>query len=198
MHLTFFLPGEIYLIKVLDYEQMPRHNFTVRATFAGGITSDVAVTIYVTNINDNHPYFHSLSITTAIHEYTSIGTPIAQIKASDVDYLNSVRFSIASGNTHMLFGINTMDGMITLLKTPYMYTENSYNLMIAAQDTGGLQAGYQATVTVNVIRMTVAQSGCFPFGSSAYIMKSIAENVPIGTMVTNLVPMPVASNRNIM
>ena len=177
---------------------MTRHNFTVRATFTGGITSDVAVTIYVTNINDNHPYFHSLSISTAIHEYTSTGTPVAQVKASDVDYPNSVRFSIASGNTHTLFGINAVDGMITLLKTPYLYTENTYNLMIAAQDTGGLQAGYQATVTVNIIRLTAAHSGCFPFGSSAYIMKSIAENVPIGTVVTNLTPMPVASNRNIM
>lgn len=193
-----YFPGEIFLDKVLDYEANTHHNFTVRATFLGGYTSHVTVDIAVININDNKPYFINSTYIITVHEFTQVGSHVVQVLATDVDDRNSMRMSIASGNANALFTIAQTTGVITLNKAPYLYPENTYTLMIGLVDSGGLQANVQATVTVNIARMTAASAGCQIFGSNSYAVVTISETAPIGSLVIDLTGTPVAPGRTIM
>ena len=152
----------------------------------------------MTNINDNDPYFLTSTYTVSIHEFTEIGSQLVQVLANDADDYKSVRMNIASGNTNAVFNMAQTTGVITLAKSPYLFSQNVYTLMIRLVDTGGLQDSMQATVTINIIRMTAVRTGCQAFGSNTFRVVSISESAPIGTLVVDLNGTPVAPGRNIM
>ncbi len=157
----------------------------------------MAVIIYVTNINDNNPYFITSTYTSSLNEYTMTNTMLLKVLASDVDYADSTRFSIIGGNTHSLFRIDSITGVVSLAKQAYLYPENKYDLLIKLTDTGNREAVRNAMVTFNVERITAAQAGCSYYGTSGFVSISLAENTTIGTLVVAIQGTPVTSSRNI-
>lgn len=194
---VFDFSGEIFLTNVLDYESATQHNFTVQAMFAGGFTNTIPVIIEVMNINDNVPYFTTVSYTLNVHEFTEVGTQVVKVMATDADASMSVHLTIDTGNVNTLFSIVESTGAITLAKAPYLFLENTYVLKIRLVDAGGLHATTQATVTVNIIRMTAAKAGCNVFGNNSYAMVSVTESAPIGSLVIDLMGTPSAPGRTI-
>eukprot|EP00794_Sanderia_malayensis_P015994 gene15994-17605_t len=189
--------GQLWLIRKLDYEELTKHNFTIKASFGDGIESRVAVDVYVININDNNPQFIKTSYLTTLHEYTIAGAHVAQVVGSDVDDKLSVRYSIASGNGNSLFKIDQKTGIITLLQSPYLFTQNIYHLRIDLKDTGNNVATTQALVTVMIQRLTSAKAGCSIYGTDTFVTKAFAENVTIGTVIMSAASRHISSARNI-
>ena len=184
------------LVNVLDYEKATVYNFTVIASFIGGIESHVRVTVYAWNINDNNPYFINQAYSVTLNEYTLSGARVVRVLASDVDNKDSVRMSIASGNTNSLFSMNAASGEMMLAAQPYLYTENMYVLMITLNDTGGRLAATQASVTVHIQRITASKVGCSFYGAGGFVSKTLPENSPIGTVVAAIAGTPVTANRH--
>ena len=192
------LLGEIFLVKVLDYETTKLYNFTVRAMFFGGFTSQVLVEIAVTNINDNHPYFITNAYAINVHEFTEAGSRLIQVLATDADDSSSVRMTIQNGNMNNVFSIDSATGILSLSKALYLYAENKYILKIGLVDTGGLNATMQATVNISIVRMTSMKTGCQIFGKNSYMLPSVNESAAVGTVVADLNGIPVAPGRKIM
>ena len=96
----------------LDFETTNQHLITL--SVSDGILSEtVPVTIWVTNVNDNAPYFSMLSNSSAAEDISDTDT-IALVSARDPDGdLNPLTFSIFS-NDNGLFEIETNSGAISL------------------------------------------------------------------------------------
>ncbi|NP_291054.1 protocadherin gamma-B4 precursor [Mus musculus] len=72
---------------VLDREQNPEYNITIRATDKGDppLSSSSSVTLHIGDVNDNAPVFTKVSYLVHVAENNPPGASIAQVSASDPD-----------------------------------------------------------------------------------------------------------------
>lgn len=91
--------------------------------------------------------------TFSIGELDTVGTSVSTQTAYDVDSGQSLTYSIQSGNTDGIFGINATTGEITIVNTGLLNYETgatSYNLVIRATDNGAGALYDENTITINV------------------------------------------------
>ncbi|KAM5214029.1 protocadherin gamma-B5 isoform 23-T23 [Hipposideros larvatus] len=71
----------------LDREQTPDHNVTITATDRGKppLSSSIAITLHITDVNDNAPVFQQSAYLVHVPENNPPGASIAQVSASDPD-----------------------------------------------------------------------------------------------------------------
>lgn len=85
--------GLIYTARLLDYELIQRHNFIVRATDSGDptLSSDVTVSVTVTDTNDNPPNFSQMLYEAFVSELAPRGHFVTCVQASDADICDASR-----------------------------------------------------------------------------------------------------------
>lgn len=85
--------GLIYTARLLDYELIQRHNFIVRATDSGdpALSSDVTVSVTVTDTNDNPPNFSQMLYEAFVSELAPKGHFVTCVQASDADICDASR-----------------------------------------------------------------------------------------------------------
>lgn len=85
--------GLIYMARLLDYELIQRHNFIVRATDSGdpALSSDVTVSVTVTDTNDNPPNFSQMLYEAFVSELAPRGHFVTCVQASDADICDASR-----------------------------------------------------------------------------------------------------------
>lgn len=85
--------GLIFTSRMLDYELMQRHNFIVRATDSGdpALSTDVSVTVVVTDTNDNPPNFSQAVYEAFVSDLASRGHFVTCLQASDADICDAQR-----------------------------------------------------------------------------------------------------------
>ncbi|XP_040199458.1 cadherin-related family member 3 [Rana temporaria] len=112
-------PGDIRSTKVFDYETDPHsYTLTVTVTDSGGLSVNGSVIVYITNINDETPYFTITNTSFSIPEEQSPGTILTTITAVDPDaagFVNTLYYSITTPNQY--FSINELTGTIQIAKT---------------------------------------------------------------------------------
>ncbi|XP_066504787.1 protocadherin Fat 2 [Hoplias malabaricus] len=151
------LTGVISTSEEFDYELMKRwYHLRIWASDSGSPFSRVgecAVTITMTNINDNIPLFERVACNVTIPRDFAVGKDILEMSAVDLDELEQIQYAIESGNKDKLFAIDPVSGIITLaqpISTVLLETENpSYDLKITATD--GKYSADPTTVTVYVM-----------------------------------------------
>ncbi len=87
--------GEIYLTAPLDREIMSSYSLIV--DIRDGLPermSTTSLTVTVTNVNDNRPYFTSSVISANIPEHSGIGTIIRNLNAIDDDTSSQLRYFV--------------------------------------------------------------------------------------------------------
>lgn len=79
--------GLVFMACRLDYELMQRHNFIIRATDSGDptLSSDVSVTVKVTDTNDNPPSFSQMQYKAFVSELAPRDHFVTCVQASDAD-----------------------------------------------------------------------------------------------------------------
>lgn len=79
--------GSVFTARMLDYELMQYYNFIVRATDSGdpALSSDVSVTVTVTDTNDTPPNFSQALYEAFVSELAPRGHFVACVHASDAD-----------------------------------------------------------------------------------------------------------------
>ncbi|RUS77607.1 hypothetical protein EGW08_014628 [Elysia chlorotica] len=95
--------GDIYLVKILDYEKDPRFAFYILATDGGtpAKSSATSVEISVLDINDNAPQIQVTLPQTTVPENMKVGSYIAHLSPSDKDSdANSVISCSVVNNNH--------------------------------------------------------------------------------------------------
>jgi hypothetical protein len=185
--------GEIRFKSSPDYDvpadQGKNHVYDVTVTVAADVTparqASQAVSIVLTDLNDNPPVFFDSSPTYTIPENLAVGMAVGQDIATDADLPpQTVTYSIVAGNLEGAFAVNSATGEITVAdSTPLNFEhQKTFTLTIRATDSGLPTRTADAVVVVNVtdvfegpIITLPTQSLTFQPGKSPIVMTPDAE-----------------------
>lgn len=123
-----------------------QYSITVQATDTGGRSSQTIVEVKVVpGPNTRSPVFQQSAYEVQVSEGAAINTTVATITAKDPED-DPVSYSIVSGNDLRQFAIGDKTGVITIIRKLDREDLTRYQLLIKAEDTGGLSS----TATVNI------------------------------------------------
>uniref|UniRef100_A0A3Q1H4V1 Uncharacterized protein n=1 Tax=Anabas testudineus TaxID=64144 RepID=A0A3Q1H4V1_ANATE len=172
--------GLIFTARLLDYELIQRYNFIVRATDSGdpALSSDVSVTVIVTDTNDNPPNFSQALYEAYVSELAPRGHFVTCVQASDADICDAhrLRYSILSGNERMTFMMEPDTGVLSLSNKRRQGMKLSYQLNVSVSD--GVFTN-TAQVTVYVLGANLYS----PVFSQRFYLAEVPENAPPGSKV---------------
>jgi len=126
----------------LDREAVPEYHLMVVAEDGGGLQCRSAVDVHLTDVNDNAPQFvRHTHYTGSVPEDATVGTPILRVAAIDADVGvgRQIRYSMEPPHVGVLFSIDAISGVITLLQSLDREHQASYNLTVSASDQVGLK-----------------------------------------------------------
>ncbi|KAI6657178.1 protocadherin Fat 4-like [Oopsacas minuta] len=170
----------------LDRETVGSFSLLIIATDAGSpsLTSNVSLDITVQDVNDNPPIFSPASYAETVLENIIIGTSITTVVATDRDEGANMQisYSLFSG-TEGKFEVNRTTGDIKLIGSLDRETTNSYEIVIAAFDSGATFMSTTATVTLTVEDFN---DNTPEFSQTLYTRK-VDENSPNDTDVVYLI-----------
>ncbi|CAB1458016.1 unnamed protein product [Pleuronectes platessa] len=130
--------GLIFTARLLDYEFVQRYNFIVKATDSGdpALSSDVSVTVTVTDTNDNPPNFSQTMYEAFVSELAPRGHFVTCVQASDADICDAqrLRYSVVSGNERMTFVMEADTGVLRLSNKRRQGMKLSYQLNVSVSD----------------------------------------------------------------
>uniref|UniRef100_A0A8C9R1A2 Protocadherin Fat 4 n=1 Tax=Scleropages formosus TaxID=113540 RepID=A0A8C9R1A2_SCLFO len=169
--------GNVRLVSELDREELSNYTLTIVATDKGepALSAIMDVTVIVLDVNDNTPSFSQNIYDIEIEENTLTGTDVLQVSATDADEGTNgqIRFSISGGSANGDFRIDSVTGMISVVKHLDLEIKSSYSLVVQATDRGSNQRTDRATV--NIVLLDV--NDCAPvFELSPYTV-SVKENM---------------------
>lgn len=172
--------GIISTAQVLDHEEIQQHKLRVRVVDGGvpALSSDVIVTIDVTDLNDNAPIFTEHTYKATVSELAPRGHFITQVQASDADSSDqdNLEFSIKSGNEEMNFSIDKHTGAIVISNHRRPHMQTLYNLNVSVSD-GVFRSSALVMVTV------IGANFHNPTFSQVDYVVELVENSPVGTLV---------------
>lgn len=172
--------GIISTAQVLDLEEIQQHKLRVRVVDGGvpALSSDVIVTIDVTDLNDNAPIFTEHTYKATVSELAPRGHFITQVQASDADSSDqdNLEFSIKSGNEEMNFSIDKHTGAIVISNHRRPHMQPLYNLNVSVSD-GVFRSSALVMVTV------IGANFHNPTFSQVDYVVELVENSPVGTLV---------------
>lgn len=172
--------GIISAAQVLDHEEIQQHKLRVRVVDGGvpALSSDVIVTVDVTDLNDNAPVFTEPTYTSTISELAPRGHFITQMQASDADSCdaNKLEFSIISGNDDQNFAVDKHTGAIVISNHRRPHMQPLYNLNVSVSD-GVFRSSALVVVTV------IGANFHNPTFSQQDSVVELMENSPVGTLV---------------
>ncbi|XP_022092788.1 protocadherin-16-like [Acanthaster planci] len=176
----------IYLICLqssLDRELIPSYDLSITARDFGipPLHTQVDITIYVEDINDNPPIFDEVEYSASILEIVERGSMVTQVHADDADAgMNAaVTYQIVNepGSYSEWFTINSESGLITTDQLIDRETVDTVRLTVQASDAG--IPSFSANVTV-VISLRDVNDNQPQFLLSSY-NASIPEDTNINT-----------------
>ncbi|XP_053312519.1 protocadherin Fat 3 [Spea bombifrons] len=175
--------GLILTARLLDHEVSQQSSLKIRATDNGfpALSSEVLVTIYITDLNDNPPIFNQLIYESYVSELAPRGHFVTCVQASDADStdIDRLEYSILSGNDRVTFIMDSKSGVITLSNHRKQRMEPMHSLNISVSD--GL---FTSTAQVH-IKILGANLFSPVFAQSVYVAE-VRENSAIGTKVIYL------------
>ncbi|KAJ8383115.1 hypothetical protein SKAU_G00038930 [Synaphobranchus kaupii] len=175
--------GAIWTVCTLDREETTRHKLVVRAVDGGvpALSSDVAVLIDMTDLNDNAPVFTQRTYEASVSELAPRGRFVTCVQASDADSSDAgkLEYSLLSGNEDQSFAIDGKSGQITVSSRRKAQMQPLYNLYVSVSD-----GVFRASATVR-LRVISANSHSPTFPQIEYVVE-LSESSPVGTLVTEI------------
>ncbi|XP_075448649.1 protocadherin Fat 3 isoform X3 [Ascaphus truei] len=172
--------GLILTARLLDHEVLQQSSLKIRATDNGfpPLSSEVLVTIYITDLNDNPPIFNQLIYESYVSELAPRGHFVTCVQASDADStdIERLEYSILSGNDRINFIMDSKSGVISLSNHRKQRMEPMHSLNVSVSD--GL---FTSTAQVH-IRVLGANLFSPVFAQSIYVTE-VRENAAVGTKV---------------
>ena len=165
----------------LDYETTQQYILTVEAT--DGTNSDTAaVTIDVTNVNDNAPLIND--VTTSVAEDAVNTTAVTNLNeantGNDTDLDGqALTYTITAGNADGIFAIDAGTGAITVTDNTNLDYETTQQYILTVEATDGTNSD-TAAVTIDVTNV----NDNAPLIND--VTTSVAEDAVNTTAVTNL------------
>ncbi|KAK6486696.1 protocadherin-16-like [Huso huso] len=174
--------GQICTSLTLDRDQGPSsYDFTVTAVDGGGLNSMAYVKVFLVDINDNSPVFYPIHYAVSLSTQSAPGTSVIKVTAHDQDEGQNgrVTYSTAPGGSSPYFTLNKDTGVISLSRSLHGKANSVIQLVISAQDGGGLTAKVNARVNISVVAGSVVP----PVFEQAHYFFTVSEDVLRGTQV---------------
>lgn len=144
------------------------------------ITTIAFVVVNVTNVNEHGLVFMAPS-SVVVSELATKGAFVAQVKATDADSNTIITQTITGGNSHGLFVIDPMTGIIRLNASLDYKTSASHMITVCATETvSSTQACFNTTVNVKN-----ENDGPTTFGKTLYTATTLL-NSTVGSVVTTV------------
>ena len=148
--------GQLFVAGELDFEETSEYYLVVMATDSGPIStqlsSEVNVTVMVTDINDNIPTFLNSSYISVVREDTPPLSPLIRLEASDEDSEANaeISFSLDPLGDNEYFILDPQTGLLSLSSDANLdhETQQVYEFIAMATDSGGPQLSSNVTVTI--------------------------------------------------
>ena len=172
--------GELYNIRLLNAELVSEYIITVEASYTEYLTavSYALVTVRVTDINDNAPYFvPSPLYSTMVSEAVGM-QEVLKVSCTDNDTITDITYSIADGNSDQIFEVNTAGVIFYIGGFDYELT-SSYILTITCSD-GGMTP---RTATAQAIVAIIPENEHVPNFSITKYNLTVPENAELGISV---------------
>ena len=136
--------GEIFAEGRLNADE--KLNLIIRATDGGGLYSETSLLVtVVAGPNTKPPVFTQNVYEANVNESAKINTTVVVVQADDPE-TDPVLYSLISGNDLRQFTIEKETGAVTIIRQLDRETLTKYQLMIRAEDLGGLYT----TAVVNI------------------------------------------------
>ncbi|XP_053559873.1 protocadherin Fat 1 isoform X2 [Bombina bombina] len=175
--------GLIVTAKTLDYEHLQLYNILVRAVDNGlpSLSTDIVVSVHVTDLNDNPPTFTQQIYEAKISELSKPGHFVTCIKATDADSSDAEKldYSILAGNYGLNFIMNSKTGIITVSHLHKNVFHPFYILNVSVTD-GVFRNSAQVHIAV-----LSANLHSPVFKQNEYEVE-LSENSPVQTLVTEV------------
>uniref|UniRef100_A0A9J8D4U8 FAT atypical cadherin 3b n=1 Tax=Cyprinus carpio carpio TaxID=630221 RepID=A0A9J8D4U8_CYPCA len=172
--------GLVLTARLLDYELTPSFSFIVRATDNGfpSQSSEVTVTVLVSDVNDNPPSFSQPLYEAFVSELAPRGHIVTCVQASDADSSDAenLRYSILTGDEKMNFIIDTQTGVISMSGQRRQGIRSAYNINVSVSD-----GVFTNTAQVNI--RVMGANLYSPVFSQRFYLAEVRENAPAGTRV---------------
>lgn len=125
-----------------------QYSITVQATDIGGLSSQAIVEVSVTpGPNTKPPRFQKPIYEVQVSEGAEINSTVTVVHADDPEN-DEVVYSIISGNDLRQFAVGQESGVIVVIRKLDRESLTRYQLIVKAEDTGGLSSS--ATVNIKV------------------------------------------------
>ena len=174
--------GAVTLIGNPDYETKQSYSFTVRVRDADGNYTTQAVSLAVSNLNDNPVTAVSDSnvATNTVAENAAVGTVVGlTASANDADIGAVVTYSL-SNDAGGKFAINSTTGVVTVAGALDYETATSHDITVVASSSDG-SASTSQTYTIAVTN--VNDNTLTAVSDTDTAANSLAENAAIGAAV---------------
>ncbi|XP_063801471.1 cadherin-5 [Pseudophryne corroboree] len=180
--------GDIYGFERLDREKKSQYELT--ALFVDRKTNKTlerpgVFVIRLIDINDNAPIFTQESYNASVSEMSSHGTLVTLVTAVDADDPTVaghaiVTYTIIQGQ--QIFRINEKTGAIsTAVSNLDRETKASYEIIVQAKDSPGLDGGFSSTVTVTIHLNDINDN--FPMFTEKLFTFNVPEDRRVGEVV---------------
>jgi len=169
------------LARSLDRENEPSHSFMATVTDAGGLSSQIPLTLTVTDVNDNRPVFAEMVQLASVAE-NAINAFVAAVTATDADARgpnSNLEYRIIGGNTLSNFAIDLNAGTIFTAKPLDREVQANHVLQVVANDQGSPSL----TSATAVVQITVADRNDHP-----PTVEDVVYSVPPGRVSENALP----------
>ncbi|KAF5278616.1 hypothetical protein FQA39_LY00658 [Lamprigera yunnana] len=167
----------------LDYETKVKYNLIYKATDddGNGHSTEVPLTIILTDSNDNAPVFNSSLYNISINEGAAKFEPDLIIEAMDIDKTSHIKYAIISGNENNLFNIDPNTGKVRIASNQIItyskdVNQNSIPLTIEATD------GKFTTITVVNMNIIDVNNNAPQFEQDSYNI-FIPEDAEVGSSI---------------
>ncbi|XP_042566742.1 protocadherin gamma-A11-like isoform X33 [Clupea harengus] len=192
---------------VLDREKVSEYNITITATDEGSpsFSANKTVTVKISDVNDNAPYFHQQSYIAYLTENNSPGVSIFAVTASDEDSGNNARISYFLDGASLngmspveYVSVNAESGAIIALRSLDYEQIKEFHICVRAQDGGSPPLSSNVTVKILIQDQNDnAPQILYPVKTTVSL---VAEMVPrsadVGYLVTKVVAVDVDSGQN--
>ena len=141
------------ILPPLDRESIDTYQLTVRVSDSGQpvLSTEVNVTITVTDVNDISPEFDpDVSYITGVRENAPLGTIFFDADASDGDLGSNALLSYSLSEPNPLFAINETTGEVYLQGQLDFESQQLYNITLVAVDVGQPQLTGSVSLEINV------------------------------------------------
>ncbi|XP_053598514.1 fat-like cadherin-related tumor suppressor homolog isoform X2 [Microplitis demolitor] len=185
--------GVLSVYGKLDRERQEIYELKIRASDNGGsgevppLYSDALVRVTVDDINDNPPTFPLPSYSVKVREDIPVWSVVAIVEATDPDEGpgGEIEYSLSDTmDSEGYFKVDQLSGTVRTTRTLDFEQRQVHTITIVAKDRGEPSLSSETMLIIEVV--DVNENLHAPVFDDYIVATSVAENQPVGTLVTTV------------